>query len=341
MFRRLWKGKSGTKKTVTKSSTARKPAAKAPAANKKAKSKESYGKTAKSSRKTANSSRKTTQKAARTPAARKAVKKTATKAAKKAATKAPKKTTAKAPKKTTAKVAKKTTRKAPAKPAKKPANKAAAGKPTKKKAVLKKKKAVPKKAPAKKAQAKKVVSKRPASKRRVAKTSVKKAVARKKPIRKTVVSSGTGHRAAPQVKPPFESYKGERTYIFTSYSHRNMQEVFGIIRKLNESRYRLWYDEGIEPGNEWPEIVGRAVLRCSQFLVFMSQTAAKSRNVRNEINLAFSEDKDILVVFLEKTNLSEGMRLQIGTVQFINKFDMKESEFVEKLKKVISSDLRN
>ncbi len=326
MFRRLWKGKSATKKTVTKSSTARKPAAKAPAANKKAKSKESYGKTAKSSRKTA-------KKAARTPAARKAVKKTATKAAKKAATKAPKKTTAKAPKKTT--------RKAPAKPAKQPAKKAAAGKPTKKKAVLKKKKAVSKKAPAKKARAKKVVSKRPASKRRVAKTSVKKAVARKKPIRKTVVSSGTGHRAAPQVKLPFESYKGERTYIFTSYSHRNMQEVFGIIRKLNESRYRLWYDEGIEPGNEWPEIVGRAVLRCSQFLVFMSQTAAKSRNVRNEINLAFSEDKDILVVFLEKTNLSEGMRLQIGTVQFINKFDMKESEFVEKLKKVLSSDLRN
>ena len=333
MFRRLWKGKSATKKTVTKSSTARKPAAKAPAANKKAKSKESYGKTAKSSRKTASSSRKTTKKAARTPAARKAVKKTATKAAKKAATKAPKKTTAK--------VAKKTTRKAPAKPAKQPAKKAAAGKPTKKKAVLKKKKAVSKKAPAKKARAKKVVSKRPASKRRVAKTSVKKAVARKKPIRKTVVSSGTGHRAAPQVKPPFESYKGERTYIFTSYSHRNMQEVFGIIRKLNESRYRLWYDEGIEPGNEWPEIVGRAVLRCSQFLVFMSQTAAKSRNVRNEINLAFSEDKDILVVFLEKTNLSEGMRLQIGTVQFINKFDMKENEFVEKLKKVLSSDLRN
>ena len=120
-----------------------------------------------------------------------------------------------------------------------------------------------------------------------------------------------------------------------------MHEVFITIRKLNESRYRLWYDEGIEPGNEWPEIVGRAVLRCSQFLVFMSQAAAKSRNVRNEINLAFSENKEILVVFLEKTNLSEGMRLQIGTVQFINKFDMREADFVEKLKKVLSSDLRS
>ena len=82
-----------------------------------------------------------------------------------------------------------------------------------------------------------------------------------------------------------------------------MPEVFGVIKKLNESRYRLWYDEGIEPGNEWLETVGRAVLRCPQFLLFMSQAATKSKNVRNEINLAFSEEKGILVVFLEKTYL--------------------------------------
>jgi hypothetical protein len=137
------------------------------------------------------------------------------------------------------------------------------------------------------------------------------------------------------------AYKGIRPYAFTSYAHKNMDEVFSIIKKLNRDRYRIWYDEGIEPGNEWPEIVGSAVVNCSQFLVFMSPYAADSRNVRNEINLAFSENKDIIVIFLQKTNLSEGMKLQIGTVQFINKFDLTDRDFYDKLTKVLPSTLRN
>ena len=279
----------------------------------------------------------TTNKAAKNTA----VKKTASKSKsapkrKPSAKKATAKKTAAVKKKPAARkkaVAKKPVAKRKVSAKKKAAPKKAATRTAKKKAVPKKK-TVAKKAPSKK----KVAKRRPAAKK--ARPAKKKPVARKR-APKTIVSSGGGHRPFPQVKPPFEAYKGERPYIFTSYAHKNMQEVFSTIKKLNESRYRLWYDEGIEPGNEWPEIVGRAVLRCSQFLVFMSKAATQSRNVRNEINLAFSENKEILVVFLEKTNLTEGMKLQIGTVQFINKFEMRENEFIEKLKKVLSSDLRN
>lgn len=121
-----------------------------------------------------------------------------------------------------------------------------------------------------------------------------------------------------------------------------MKEVFHIIKKLSSSsRFRIWYDEGIEPGNEWPEVVGSAIVNCTQFLVFMSPHAADSRNVRNEINLAFSENKDIIVIFVQRTNLSEGMKLQIGTVQFINRFELTDREFFDKLTKVLSNALRN
>jgi hypothetical protein len=151
----------------------------------------------------------------------------------------------------------------------------------------------------------------------------------------------SGVHKAPSGKVPFDAYKGTKPYIFISYSHKNMREVFGIIRKLNESRYRIWYDEGIEPGNEWPEVVGKALLGSTQFLVFMSRSAANSRNVRNEINLAFSEGKNIIVVYLEKTNLTEGMKLQIGTVQFINRFELGTKEFIDKLKSVLANEFHN
>ena len=148
-------------------------------------------------------------------------------------------------------------------------------------------------------------------------------------------------RRGPSVKPPFESYKGSKPYIFTSYSHGDMRAVFSIIRKLNDSRFRVWYDEGIEPGVEWPEVVGKAILHSRQFLVFMSPSAAGSRNVRNEINLAHAEGRKIIAVFLRETRLSEGMKLQIGTVQHLNRFDMTEREFLDKLSRVLPSELRN
>jgi hypothetical protein len=145
----------------------------------------------------------------------------------------------------------------------------------------------------------------------------------------------------PPVKPPFEAYKGIRPFLFSSYAHRDMERVFKILKKLHSDRYRIWYDEGIEPGNEWPEVVGNAVINCTQFIVFMSPAAANSRNVRNEINLAFTEDKDIIVVYLKNTKLSSGMKLQIGTVQFINRYELSDREFSEKLDKVLNSSMKN
>jgi hypothetical protein len=148
-------------------------------------------------------------------------------------------------------------------------------------------------------------------------------------------------KKAPAVRPPFPAYRGTMPYIFVSYSHADMKEVFRIIKQLNASRYRIWFDEGIEPGNEWPEVVGRAVLGCSQCIVFMSPTAVESRNVRNEINLATSADKNIIVIYLKSTPLSEGLLLQIGTVQYYNKYEMADKEFIDKLKRVLSNDLHN
>ena len=137
-----------------------------------------------------------------------------------------------------------------------------------------------------------------------------------------------------------DSYSGAKPYLFASYSHRNMKEVFSVIKRLADSRFRIWYDEGIEPGNEWPEEVGRALTGCSLFIVFMSPQAMESRNVRNEINFASGDNKSIMVINLQPVELSEGMKLQIGTVQFINKYELGEDEFMEKLKDALNPELR-
>jgi hypothetical protein len=197
--------------------------------------------------------------------------------------------------------------------------------------------------PAARKVARKTARRKPVRKalRRTARKPVLRPAARKAARKAAVRRPAPKPKRGPAVKPPFEAYTGSKSYIFASYSHGDMREVFNIIRKLNDGRFRIWYDEGIEPGVEWPEVVGKAILHGGQFMVFMSPSAVNSRNVRNEINLAHSESKNILVIFLRETRLSEGMMLQIGTVQHLNRFEMTEREFLDKLSRVLGSELRN
>ena len=234
------------------------------------------------------------------------------------------------------KVRRKTARKAARKPVRKTVRKK---KPARRKASAKRRVAARKPRPAKRRPAARK-SKKPARRKKPVRRFPKApAAAARKPVRGFTLRR-LAARLGPTIKPPVEAYSGNKPYIFASYSHKNIKEVFWCIRKLAESRFRIWYDEGIEPGNEWPEEVGRALTGCQLFLVFMSPAAMESRNVRNEINFASSENKSMMVVMLQPAGLSEGMQLQIGTVQFVNKDEMTDTEFLEKMKKVLDPALR-
>jgi len=138
-----------------------------------------------------------------------------------------------------------------------------------------------------------------------------------------------------QIKIPFKAYSGEKSYIVLSYVHKDMKVVFNIIDKLHKKGYRIWYDEGLELGDKWAEIIGKKIVHCNQLLICLSPDSICSRNVRNEIDLAIRENKDMLVVYLKETRLSSGLKLQIGSVQHINKFEVKQDMFLNKLCSVL------
>ena len=112
-------------------------------------------------------------------------------------------------------------------------------------------------------------------------------------------------------------YEGTENYIFISYAHKDSNKVIPILEKMSEQGFRVWYDYGIEYGSEWPEYIEEHLLGCSCVLVFMSPSCINSINCRNEINLALEEKKEMLIVYLEPTELRKGMRLQLNSVQAI------------------------
>lgn len=113
-----------------------------------------------------------------------------------------------------------------------------------------------------------------------------------------------------------KSYNGSEPYIFVSYCHRD-NDVYNLIKELTENKFRLWYDEGIKSGRAWADDISSHIKNCTQFLVFLSNNAIESENVKDEIHLAIKHKKDILVVHLENIVLEGGLELQLDRKQAI------------------------
>ncbi len=97
----------------------------------------------------------------------------------------------------------------------------------------------------------------------------------------------------------FKPYEGKRPYIFISYPHKESETVVETIRILHEQRYRLWYDEGIPAGSDWPANIARHMQGCEVVICFISDHFLKSQNCFSEVRAAVHLKKPILVVYLD------------------------------------------
>lgn len=127
-------------------------------------------------------------------------------------------------------------------------------------------------------------------------------------------------------------YKGQKPYIFISYSHKDSDIVFEIIKRLQSSKYRVWYDEGIDSGTEWDENIASHIDDCGYFVAFISNNYLVSSNCKDELNYARDLEKPKLLVYLEDVLLPGGMRMRLSRIQAIHKYKYSTDErFFQKL----------
>jgi len=132
--------------------------------------------------------------------------------------------------------------------------------------------------------------------------------------------------------PPFNAYKGSAPYIFVSYAHKNSEIVYAHITSLHNEGFRIWYDEGIDPGADWSDEIASALVHAEVFLVFISDAAVASQNVRKEIVFAIDQKKHMICVHVEETDLPTGLKMQLGNIQALleNRFHDK-GKFYDRL----------
>ncbi len=133
------------------------------------------------------------------------------------------------------------------------------------------------------------------------------------------------------VTPPYPAYSGDEPYTFVCYSHQNREQVYQELVRLRSAGINVWYDEGISPGAEWTEEVANAIANCTHLLFFVSPDSVSSKHCLDELSYAQERHKSIVVVYLEPTELPQGLQLSIGRIQALFRYAMRESEYARKL----------
>jgi TolB-like protein len=116
---------------------------------------------------------------------------------------------------------------------------------------------------------------------------------------------------------PFPAYKGDEPYVFVCYAHDEAAVVYPEIEWLDEQGINLWYDEGIAPGEEWPQELADAIGGAARLVFFVSPRSVASRHCRDEIRYALNHDTPVLCRYLEETALPGGLELSLGSSQAI------------------------
>lgn len=112
-------------------------------------------------------------------------------------------------------------------------------------------------------------------------------------------------------------YTGSEDYVFISYSHKDTEKVFPVLRMLQLNGCRVWYDEGIRGGDNWRKILAFKIQseNCRDVIVFSSENSVKSRHVLAEINAALNCDKKITAVRMDSAEFELDTEMYLQTYQ--------------------------
>lgn len=105
----------------------------------------------------------------------------------------------------------------------------------------------------------------------------------------------------PQTK--FEAYTGNEPYLFVSYSHKDTAAVYPILDALYDRKYRIWYDESCENGNDFRDELRHRIEKAEAVLLFVSKSSMTSPFCGMEIIVARENNKRLYPIYLDDVDV--------------------------------------
>ena len=103
-----------------------------------------------------------------------------------------------------------------------------------------------------------------------------------------------------KITSPFQADE-EKPFIFISYSHKDSERIFVIIKRLYEAGWKIWYDEGLTIGDSYDKEIERHVEECSVFLLFVTENSQHSKYIeKNEVPWGIKYKKPVIKCILDE-----------------------------------------
>lgn len=113
------------------------------------------------------------------------------------------------------------------------------------------------------------------------------------------------------------AYNGTEPYVFFSYSHADTELVEKIIIELRQRLCRVWFDEGLTPGESFNDELAERIINCECFVVALTEHSVFSNYVKAEINYSVSKGKKIIALIIDNTDIPPGIDIMISPYQHI------------------------
>lgn len=110
--------------------------------------------------------------------------------------------------------------------------------------------------------------------------------------------------------------------VFVSYASRDRPRVIEIVRRLETAGVRAWIDAAdIEGGTNYGSEIVQGIRNCKVVLLMCTDAALRSRNVKQEIQVAWNYERPYLPLLLEPTSFPEQLQYWLEGWQWIEVVD--------------------
>ena len=130
--------------------------------------------------------------------------------------------------------------------------------------------------------------------------------------------------------------------VFISYAREDHAHASAIKEALTDGGYSVWGDWLLNPGEKWTDVIVDALEACTVLVVLVSEYAARSDHVDNEVAVA-GDRKTVRPIFLpallEPTQMSGNLRYWLARAQWINLYDHSQPEWPEVVVRAVAVQL--
>ena len=123
---------------------------------------------------------------------------------------------------------------------------------------------------------------------------------------------------------------------FLSYSHLDAAAADKLAAIISEElEFPIWYDHRLRGGDKYHNIIAEQILDHEYFIFLVSPNSVSSDFCAMELGFARSEKRKILAVWLEKCDLTPGIKLIISSLHHIYTFALTPEGLRKELRRAL------